>query len=1426
MHTHTLRALLYACLLPSALAAADNLIFNGGFELGTAGYELVRYQRPDRNPTLAFEPLVVDTAIFHAGTQALRVPNRHGEAIEVFARGVTLKQGTRYSLSMWMKSEKGGLSVNPTLCSNGYYPAKAGWFSVGSTWQKYTATFTTGDDEVTGNAVWIAINSSQSTTANDLWIDDFQVYEDPSTGVGAAAFTYSAEVEVAATVDQPIYQGPGNTATVTLQLKNASTRAVGGTVDLRLEEDFGAAPRTVASLGVALAAGERKAVTTVLPLDRFGSLTLVPLPRLGATASVLPAWFAAVPKYVPAQAHIDLDTTFCVGACTGLLTGRGGRNTLRGCSGPATRALDVYALLGGRLARVWDAGHQFEWRMIEPTKNQMDFAATDLLVNAMYDRGISVLPVLGGDFLTLADGTYDPDSPFPQWLVDGSPRSQNTSGWLLELDPSIIAFLPSDADWRRHVGALAQRYKGKITHWEITNEPDIWIPASEYMPYLKSASEIIKAADAGQPLCFGAMEQHLADCVALGAENYAAINSIHPYGSRALGSAVPADQTIEEVLAATKMKPWLTELYYLADGVESGDPKYVHPIHAARRFLTDLGEGLGQSTPLDDHALWKRTLNPGFCTEPPGSNGDAISSFTPSANLVAYDALAYHFEGAKPKAKIRWGHDAICYVYERNGTPLAATWVYRDGAADLPITLPSAIAATTVLDTFGNTVASPGGAFAVVPMPRYLLAPAGVATADFIAALQSATPPQVTVTPTGVSGPGKVVLLRAAVASWPGRTVASVAFTANGAAVGNGTYNSTSKCWEYSYTTTAAATGLVTIGITATDSAGRTTTGGTTLVVGAVSHGNGGRPRAVQPSGVLRIPADAFDEGGHGVAFFEKDTGNGDWLGRSSGTDHEVDLYTTASEGRKVGGILNGEWLNYSITVPADGKYDIRLRVANQVGSGLAGAQMSLKWKGALVVTKAVVPQTSDWDVFTDLDLAGVNLTAGTNVLQVFCDTWGWAYAWIEIGPSVTVAAGNHAPVISTGKPAHLGFSAGGDGSVQLAAADADSDTLVWSIPLGPEHGTASVSAAGKVTYTPADGFVGDDSLQVRVADGRGGSDTIRIDCGMLPTAIIALPKESAVVGSPMLLSASVVGVGDIASITYYANGSAIGTGTLADCGWGVVWTPAVAGVVQLSARVTTVDGVVGPRSSTVSVAVVAKGTALTVTDECGNAAPVARASVRGLSATDQSATQPFGDTTLLTPATTGAPGRVTWVVPNASAFWFSYALTAGQPGGVTAETSADGLTFVAAAPVAQDVGTAGGWTIYDAGVANLPPGTNQVRVTLDAGGAVQTSAVALLWVQIDSVAGGGVATPVAMQGDFKVTPFAVAGQSGQFQLVFGPVQGGYTYTPEFCTDLAAGNWVRLTAFTQVDNGAQRTITDLSAAGVRRFYRIRITSSP
>jgi hypothetical protein len=355
---------------------------------------------------MAYEDLIVDTtpANVHSGTHALRVPNQHGENSELFARFLTLKPGTRYSVSVWMKSQAGNLDATPVLVGNSYRgPAKGTTFTVGQTWQHCAFAFTTDADpsiEDPGHAIWISFNNNQSATANDLWIDDFQVYEDPSSAVGTAALTASGEVEVAVTVDKQIYFGTGNAAAVTVSFANTTSRTVQGSVDLRLDEDFGAPSSVVSTLPISLTPGQIATTTTSLPLNRFGSYTLTPVPHLDAIASPMPACFVAAGVYTPAQAHLDLDTTFCVGANSGLQNGRGPAGMLRACSGPSTKILDVYASMGGRLIRDWDAGDAFWWKTIEPVQGQPQFTRTDFIVKAMYDRGISLMPVLGGDFLT------------------------------------------------------------------------------------------------------------------------------------------------------------------------------------------------------------------------------------------------------------------------------------------------------------------------------------------------------------------------------------------------------------------------------------------------------------------------------------------------------------------------------------------------------------------------------------------------------------------------------------------------------------------------------------------------------------------------------------------------------------------------------------------------------------------------------------------------------------------------------------------------------------------------------------------------------------------------------------------------------------------------------------------------------------------
>ena len=74
----------------------------------------------------------------------------------------------------------------------------------------------------------------------------------------------------------------------------------------------------------------------------------------------------------------------------------------------------------------------------------------------------------------------------------------------------------------------------------------------------------------------------------------------------------------------------------------------------------------------------------------------------------------------------------------------------------------------------------------------------------------------------------------------------------------------------------------------------------------------------------------------------------------------------------------------------------------------------------------------------------------------------------------------------------------------------------------------------------------------------------------------------------------------------------------------------------------------------------------------------------------------------------------------------------------------------------------------------------------------------------------------------FRVSVQPVAGQPSQKQILFSPVLSDRTYTVLYNTDMRDGAWTPLTSAIQSDNGQQRTVTDTSAAGGSKFYKIQI----
>ncbi|OED35410.1 hypothetical protein AB833_29690 [Chromatiales bacterium (ex Bugula neritina AB1)] len=70
---------------------------------------------------------------------------------------------------------------------------------------------------------------------------------------------------------------------------------------------------------------------------------------------------------------------------------------------------------------------------------------------------------------------------------------------------------------------------------------------------------------------------------------------------------------------------------------------------------------------------------------------------------------------------------------------------------------------------------------------------------------------------------------------------------------------------------------------------------------------------------------------------------------------------------------------------------------------------------------------------------------------------------------------------------------------------DADGDLLAVTVVVQPPAGSASVVTEGRIVYTPAADFIGDETFSYQVDDGNGGTDTASVTVSVLNTPPVAL---------------------------------------------------------------------------------------------------------------------------------------------------------------------------------------------------------------------------------------------------------------------------------------------------------------------------------
>jgi beta-glucanase (GH16 family) len=123
-----------------------------------------------------------------------------------------------------------------------------------------------------------------------------------------------------------------------------------------------------------------------------------------------------------------------------------------------------------------------------------------------------------------------------------------------------------------------------------------------------------------------------------------------------------------------------------------------------------------------------------------------------------------------------------------------------------------------------------------------------------------------------------------------------------------------------------------------------------------------------------RIEAEDYDYGFQGQAYNDTTMLNEPYQYR---VENGVDVEVCSEGGFNVGFIREGEWIEYTVSVPQSGPYRLDARVASQS----SGGQFRLLFDGADVGADFSFPATGGWQTWTTVSTE-VQLTAGEHVMR------------------------------------------------------------------------------------------------------------------------------------------------------------------------------------------------------------------------------------------------------------------------------------------------------------------------------------------------------------------------------------------------------------------------------------------------------------
>ncbi len=322
----------------------------------------------------------------------------------------------------------------------------------------------------------------------------------------------------------------------------------------------------------------------------------------------------------------------------------------------------------------------FTWNSIEPENGTFIFDQYDEVVRQTTDAGIRILGIL--------DYSAEWASSAPTSWTDGRDRAP----------PKYLS------DWDEYVYRTVDHFKGRVSHWEVWNEPNtrfFWLPKADPLGYTNLLRTAYLAAKRADPECtiliggvIGFNFEFLEKVYSYGGGKYFDVMATHPYP----GSPDPcfdqfnfsdAMKWLRAIMARhgdDGKEIWFTEIAW---GLGPNFTRRDQANFLVRAYVLSFAEGVSR-------LLWFNFRGP------PQEEGSALLEydFTPRPAFTAHQNLARLLGDADYDAKVPI-KDIQCHAFRRGEERILFIWVPY-GTREVGISLKSKVENIAVTDIFGQ----------------------------------------------------------------------------------------------------------------------------------------------------------------------------------------------------------------------------------------------------------------------------------------------------------------------------------------------------------------------------------------------------------------------------------------------------------------------------------------------------------------------------------------------------------------------------------------------------------------------------------------------------------------------------------------------------------------------------------------------------